>query len=60
MLEQTNKGGLAAFISYPIAFPSGFLALVDMYDALKSGVPNFLAVALTLHDCNYQAIGDFG
>jgi len=41
MLEQTNKGGLAAFISYAIAFLSGFLTLFDMYDALKSSVPNF-------------------
>jgi len=55
--EQTNKGELAAFISYAIAFPTGFLALVDTYDVLKSGVPNFLAVARALHECNYQAIG---
>jgi nicotinate phosphoribosyltransferase len=55
--EQTNKGELAAFISYAIAFPTGFLALVDTYDVLKSGVPNFLAVTLALHKCNYQAMG---
>jgi nicotinate phosphoribosyltransferase len=55
--EETNKGELAAFISYAIAFPTQFLALVDTYDVLKSGVPNFLAVARALHECNYQAIG---
>ncbi len=55
--EETNKGELAAFISYAIAFPTGFLGLVDTYDVLKSGVPNFLAVARALHECNYQAIG---
>jgi nicotinate phosphoribosyltransferase len=55
--EETNKGELAAFISYAIAFPTGFLALVDTYDVLRSGVPNFLSVALALHECNYQPIG---
>jgi nicotinate phosphoribosyltransferase len=55
--DETNKGELAAFISYAIAFPSGFLALVDTYDVLKSGLPNFLAVARALHECNYQAVG---
>lgn len=55
--DQTNKGELAAFISYAIAFPSNFLALVDTYDVLKSGIPNFLAVALALNECSYQAGG---
>ncbi|CAF4749116.1 unnamed protein product [Rotaria sp. Silwood1] len=55
--DQTSKGELAAFVAYAISFPSGFLALVDTYDVLKSGVPNFLAVTLALHDCNYQALG---
>ena len=30
-----NKGELAAFISYGIAFPSDFLALVDTYNVLR-------------------------
>lgn len=55
--SQTHKGELAAFISYAIAFPTSFLALVDTYGVLKSGVPNFLAVALALHECNYKAVG---
>ncbi len=55
--EETNKGELAAFVSYAIAFPTYFLALVDTYDVLKSGLPNFLAVARALHECNYKAIG---
>jgi nicotinate phosphoribosyltransferase len=55
--EETNKGELAAFVSYAIAFPTNFLALVDTYDVLKSGLPNFLAVARALHECSYQAVG---
>ncbi len=55
--DETNKGELAAFVSYAIAFPTNFLALVDTYDVLKSGLPNFLAVALGLHECNYLPVG---
>ena len=55
--EETNKGELAAFTSYAMAFPTEFLALVDTYDVLKSGLPNFLAVARALHECNYKAVG---
>ncbi|CAF3487633.1 unnamed protein product [Rotaria socialis] len=55
--NQTNKGELAAFISYAISFPSNFSALVDTYNVIQSGVPNFLAVALSLHECNYKAVG---
>ncbi|TMW62539.1 hypothetical protein Poli38472_005157 [Pythium oligandrum] len=54
---QTNDGELAAFISYAIAFPKGFLALVDTYDTLTSGVPNFLSVALALHELGYKPVG---
>ena len=54
---KTNESELAAFASYALAFPAGFLALVDTYDVLKSGVPNFLAVALALRRCGYQALG---
>ena len=54
---DTNEGELAAFISYAQAFPDNFLALVDTYDTLKSGVPNFLAVALALHRIGYKPVG---
>src|SRR4030043_2027109 len=40
-LDNSNEGELASFIAYAQAFPKGFLALVDTYDTLKSGVPNF-------------------
>lgn len=55
--SETNKGELAAFVSFAIAFPTNFLALVDTYDVLKSGLPNFLAVARALHDFHYEAHG---
>lgn len=54
---DTNEGELAAFISYAIAFPRGFLALVDTYNTLQSGVPNFLCVALALSELGYQPLG---
>ena len=54
---KTNESELAAFTSYALAFPNGFLALVDTYDVLKSGVPNFLAVALALKKCGYKPLG---
>ena len=55
--EYTNNGELAAFISYAQAYPRGFLALVDTYDTLESGVPNYLCVGLALHEIGYKALG---
>ncbi|XP_020216219.1 nicotinate phosphoribosyltransferase 2 [Cajanus cajan] len=54
---ETNKSELAALISYALAFPDNFLALVDTYDVMRSGIPNFCAVALALSDLGYKAIG---
>jgi nicotinate phosphoribosyltransferase len=54
---NTNDGELAAFISYAQAYPDGLLALVDTYDTLLSGVPNFIAVSLALMDFGYNSIG---
>ena len=31
--------------------------LVDTYDTIKSGVPNFLCVAYALHKLGYKALG---
>jgi nicotinate phosphoribosyltransferase len=53
----TNDGELAAFVAYAIAFPKNFLCLIDTYDTLKSGLPNFILVALALHDLGYVASG---
>ncbi|OGP65970.1 MAG: nicotinate phosphoribosyltransferase [Deltaproteobacteria bacterium RBG_13_53_10] len=55
--NYTNEGELAAFIAYAQAFPKEFLALVDTYDTLKSGVPNFICVALGLLKLGYRPLG---
>ncbi|KAJ4964277.1 hypothetical protein NE237_024216 [Protea cynaroides] len=54
---ETNQSELAAFTTYALAFPTSFLALVDTYDVMKSGIPNFCAVALALADLGYKAVG---
>lgn len=54
---STSDSELASFIAYAQAFPDGFLALVDTYDTLTSGIPNFIAVAAALHDLGYRAVG---
>ena len=54
---NTNDDELGSFIGYAIAWPKAFLALVDTYDTLKSGVPNFLSVALALARIGYMPQG---
>jgi nicotinate phosphoribosyltransferase len=54
---QSNEGELASFIAYAQAFPTNFLALVDTYDTIQSGIPNFLCVALALDDLGYSPVG---
>ncbi|XP_043786813.1 nicotinate phosphoribosyltransferase isoform X2 [Apis laboriosa] len=57
LVSEASNGELAALISYAIAFPQRFLALVDTYDVERSGLLNFCAVALALNDLGYKAIG---
>mmetsp|Transcript_1822 Transcript_1822/g.2636 ORF Transcript_1822/g.2636 Transcript_1822/m.2636 type:complete len:592 (+) Transcript_1822:105-1880(+) len=54
---KTNDGELAAFIAYAIGFPHAFLALIDTYNTIKSGLKNFILVSLALHECGYQSRG---
>ncbi|XP_015522480.1 nicotinate phosphoribosyltransferase isoform X3 [Neodiprion pinetum] len=57
LVSEASDGELAALISFAIALPEGFMALVDTYDVKRSGLLNFCAVALALSDLGYQAIG---
>ena len=52
-----NLGELKAFVSYAASYPSSTLCLVDTYNTLCSGVPNFICVALALHQLGHKAIG---
>lgn len=54
---STSPAERKAFTAYAMAFPRNTLCLVDTYDTLKSGVPNFLAVAYALHKIGFQAKG---
>lgn len=54
---STNESELAAMISYAQAFPNGLVALVDTYDVMKSGVPNFIAVSLALMHLGFNPVG---
>lgn len=55
--ENTNLGELSAFVAYALSYPDSFLALVDTYDTLRSGIPNFLCVALALIKLGFKPIG---
>lgn len=57
MFSDTSQSEMAAFISYALAFPTKFQALVDTYDVMRSGLPNFCAVALALNELGYKAQG---
>lgn len=46
--ENTNDGELAAFIAYAHDHQNNFVALVDTYNTLNSGVPNFIVVGVAL------------
>jgi len=54
---SSSEGELKAFVSYAICYPDTFLVLVDTFNTLGSGVPNFIAVALALHKAGYKPLG---
>lgn len=54
---QTNEGELAAFLAFALDFPDNFVCLVDSYDTLNSGVPNFICVALGLIEAGHSPRG---
>ncbi|KAK7468226.1 hypothetical protein BaRGS_00036549 [Batillaria attramentaria] len=57
LTDQVSEGELVAFISYAQAFPDALLALIDTYDVIRSGLPNFCTVAMALYELGYQAKG---
>ncbi|PVD32044.1 hypothetical protein C0Q70_07471 [Pomacea canaliculata] len=57
LVDQVSEGELAAFICYAQAFPDQMLALIDTYDVIKSGLPNFCTVAMALHELGYKPRG---
>ncbi|VDP14665.1 unnamed protein product [Soboliphyme baturini] len=57
LLTEINKSELLAFVTFASSYPSGFLALIDTYDVLKSGAVNFCACALALDTCGFRAVG---
>jgi len=57
--EQTELSELYAFVSYACSFPNNFIALVDSYSTLNSGVKNFLCVYLALYELGYRS-GKYG
>jgi nicotinate phosphoribosyltransferase len=54
---RTTEAELIAFIAQAQTFPGNFLALVDSYDTLGSGIPNFLAVCYGLSKAGYTGKG---
>jgi len=55
--EHTNEGELTAFTAYALDYPKGFIALIDTYNSLKSGMVNFVVVAMALVDAGYRPVG---
>ncbi|XP_020850979.1 nicotinate phosphoribosyltransferase isoform X1 [Phascolarctos cinereus] len=55
--EEPHPGERAAFVAYALAFPQAFQGLLDSYSVMRSGLPNFLAVALALAELGYRAVG---
>jgi nicotinate phosphoribosyltransferase len=54
---HSTESELISFVAQAQTFPGNFLALVDSYDTLKSGIPNFLAVCYALDKAGYRGKG---
>lgn len=54
---SANLTELSAFMIYSYTHPNSFVALIDTYDSLKSGLYNFLIVACGLIECGVQPRG---
>ena len=47
---------LYAYVSFAVAYPNQFSALVDSYSTMESGVKNFLIVCLALTELGYTPL----
>lgn len=45
---------LYAFVAYACSFPHRFVALVDSYSSINSGVKNFIATYSVLYELGYK------
>lgn len=54
---SSNDAELAAFINYAMDFPNNFMALLDTYDTLTSGLLNYISVALALYKLGFIPLG---
>lgn len=57
MKWRTEPSELASFVAQAVSFPDNFLALVDTYNTMGSGVPNFLAVGYGLYIAGHKPKG---
>ncbi len=48
---------LATFIKFAITCPNNFYVSAHIYDVIKSGLPNFCAVALAIASIGYEPRG---
>lgn len=55
--HSARQSELYAFISYALSFPKSCMCLLDTFDTLNSGLPNFIATAVALSKAGYKATG---
>lgn len=54
---KTHDGELAAFLNFSLAFPENFMALIDSYSTLESGILNAIVVGKALIEAGIKNIG---
>ncbi|KAH8074757.1 nicotinate phosphoribosyltransferase [Aureococcus anophagefferens] len=55
--RSLHAGEFAAFVANALANPTNFVALVDTYSTLETGLKNFVTVALALKECGFAPKG---
>ncbi|KAF1744657.1 hypothetical protein MXB_5577 [Myxobolus squamalis] len=55
--SQALESEYEAFAGFASSFPDKYLVIIDTYNVLRSGLPNFCAVALALHQSGHRPIG---